>query len=86
MEFSPTITIGTVIEVLTFVIGGISLVSAMKGRIDLMGKEINAMKVEVAKLAEILTKLAVQDARLQMVEKTVDEMRHGIGFIVQRPE
>lgn len=86
MEFSPTITIGTVIEVLTFVIGGISLVSAMKGRIDLMGKEINAMKVEVAKLAEILTKLAVQDARLQMVEKTVDEMRHGIGFIVPRPE
>lgn len=32
-------------------------------------------------LGKILTQVAVQDTRLNMIEKTVDELRHGKGYI-----
>lgn len=33
-------------------------------------------------LGNILTKVAVQDARLQMIEKKLDELAHNKGFVV----
>jgi len=32
-------------------------------------------------LGVILTQVAVQDTRLQMIEKSVDELRHGQGYV-----
>lgn len=32
-------------------------------------------------LGNILTKVAVQDTRLQMMEKRIDELAHGQGFV-----
>lgn len=37
-----------------------------------------------AQLGNILTKVAVQDTRLNMVEKKLDELAHGQGFISTR--
>lgn len=35
----------------------------------------------IQQLNTILTKIAVQEARLNMIEKDIDELRHGQGFI-----
>lgn len=32
-------------------------------------------------LNTVLTQIAVQDARINMIEKDIDELRHGQGFI-----
>lgn len=37
-----------------------------------------------AQLGNILTQVAVQDTRLNMVEKNVDDLRHGDGFVRTR--
>lgn len=34
-------------------------------------------------LGNILTKVAVQDTRLSMIDKSIDELRHGQGYIKQ---
>lgn len=34
-----------------------------------------------AQLGSILTKVAVQDTRLNMLEKKIDELSHGQGFV-----
>jgi len=50
--------------------------------------DINHIKENQRSLAEaftqlgnILTKVAVQDTRIQMIEKKLDELSHGQGFV-----
>lgn len=81
--FDWHVSIGTIIEVVTILAGGLFFLYGMKSRIDLMSVELIALKAAIAKLSDILTKLAVQDQRLLNIENDIQEMRHGIGFIVK---
>lgn len=45
-------------------------------------KEHQKMLMEaITQLNVILTKIAVQEARLNMIEKDIDELRHGKGWV-----
>jgi hypothetical protein len=48
----------------------------------LQSDEIAELKAEVKKLGDVLTALAVQENRLDMHEKWIDELRHGRGFVM----
>lgn len=85
MIFDWHISVGTVVEVATMVIGGLLFLWSMKARLDQQGTEISDLKSEVSKLADVLTKLALQDQRITNQDKIIDELRHGIGFIVPPP-
>lgn len=81
--FDWRISVGTLIEIITILGGGLFFLYGMKARIDLMSVELVALKAAIAKLSEILTQLAVQDQRLLNIENDIKEMRHGVGFIVR---
>ncbi len=85
MIFDWHVSVGTLIEVVAILVGGLFFLWAMKARVDLMSVELTALKSEIAKLSDILIKLAVQDQRILNVENDVKDMRHGIGFIVKPP-
>lgn len=44
-------------------------------------REIAELKDEVKQLGVILTKLALQEQRLDMLDKRYEELRHGEGFV-----
>jgi hypothetical protein len=46
--------------------------------------EIAELKTEIKKLGDVLTALAVQESRLDMHEKWIDELRRGIGLVVAK--
>jgi len=48
--------------------------ASMKTSVELLSAAMKAF-------GDVLTKLAVQENRLDQHEKTIDEMRHGVGFI-----
>lgn len=79
------ISIGTIIEVLSILGGGVFFLWGMKARVEQMSVEIGDLKREIGKLADILTSLALQNAAINQINKTIDELRHGIGFIVTPP-
>lgn len=61
---------------------------ALRNDIISLRTDINHIKENQKSLSEaftqlgnILTKVAVQDARLQMMEKKLDELSHGQGFV-----
>lgn len=67
---------------------GISMFWAMKNKLILLGNDIkriergqDALSEAFKQLGSILTQVAVQDARIAMMEKNIDELRHGQGFI-----
>ncbi len=43
--------------------------------------EISTLKDEIKPLSTLITAVAVQNNRLDMLEKRLDELRHGEGFV-----
>jgi hypothetical protein len=71
------------------IIGGGGLVAFRLGRSTAQmheatlrqSAEIEDLKVEIKQLGAILTKLAVQEERLNTLTRWYDELRHGSGFV-----
>lgn len=69
-------------------VAALSLYFALRNDIRSLRTDIDHIKENQRALAEafkqlgsILTKVAVQDTRLNMMEKKVDELAHGQGFV-----
>jgi hypothetical protein len=84
-------TLGTVLQIaeIISILGGGGLVSYRLGRTSsrveasmaLQGREIATLKDEIKILSQVVTQVAVQTARLDMLEKRFEELRHGEGFV-----
>jgi hypothetical protein len=88
MVFDATITIGNVIEILTIAGGGFLFLMRTGGDIRVMKTDMTHLKGTVGtlstafdKLGTVLTQVAVQDTRLVSLEKRLDELAHGRGFV-----
>lgn len=44
-------------------------------------KTLDNLSESIGNLGKALTQIAVQDARIAMIEKDIDELRHGQGFV-----
>ncbi len=91
MGFDATITIGNLLEIVAILGGGFLVVVRMGGDIRVMKVDMAHLKETVTtltaafdRLGTILTQVAVQDARLVAMEKRIDDLAHGRGFV--RPE
>ena len=83
-----TINVGNLITIFTIVGGGIFALSNMQSSIISLREDVlhiekrqDSLNEAFNQLGKILTQVAVQDSRLNMVEKNIDELRHGRGYI-----
>lgn len=81
-------SIGNILEILMIGAGLITLVNKLQSQITLLRKDLSyiqksqeALSEAFKQLGTILTQVAVQDTRLSMIEKRVDELAHGEGLI-----
>lgn len=88
MMFDWTINMGNILAVLFYVAGGLGVFYGMKSDIRVLRHDIRhieekqiVLNESFLQLGKILTQVAVQDTRLGMIEKYVDELRHGKGYI-----
>lgn len=88
MTFDTTITIGNLAEITSIIVGGIIVAIRMGGDLRVMKVDmkhlkdtVNTLSSAFDKLGTILTQVAVQDVRLVAMEKRLDEMAHGRGFV-----
>jgi hypothetical protein len=91
----PTVSVGNLLQMIVIVVGGLSVFFALRADVRVMRHDMNNLKERQESLSEafkqlgdILRQVAVQDERLVeqsrrigAVEKTIDELRHGKGFI-----
>lgn len=69
------------VEVLAIVGGGgfaLFKLGRLWGR---MAVDIEALKNETKKVGDILTTIAVQKQQIETIERRIEELRHGEGFI-----
>lgn len=81
-------TIFKLIEIVS-ILGGGGLVAFRLGRnsqvvreaMRQQATEIAALKDEIKELSKLVTEVAVQSKRLDMLEQRYEELRHGEGFV-----
>lgn len=83
-----TISVGNLLQIIAFVGGGVWAFFALRADVRVVKHDMSNIKQRqddlneaFTQLGTILTKVAVQDQRLVAIEKTVDELRHGQGFV-----
>lgn len=84
MTFDATINLGHVLTLFGFAIGGLGVVWALKSDVRLLAKELETMTGRLGglekkweKVADALTALAVQEARLNSIDRRIDDLHHG---------
>lgn len=89
--FEPTITFGLIIQtailgttIYTFLYNMKNQLLLMKNDIEHLEDAQKALAEAFKQLGTILTSVAVQDNRLTMIEKRIDELAHGKGLVADR--
>lgn len=83
-----TVSLGNIITILTVIASVIGLVYNMKSDIVLLQNDVThlekaqqTMTEAFSNMGKVLTTVAVQDNRLTMIEKKLDELSHGKGYV-----
>lgn len=89
IEYS--VSLGNILTILTVVGSVMTFIWTMKGDINIVKNDIRylqesqrALSEAFSQLGKILTAVAVQDTRISMIEKKVDELSHGQGYVETR--
>ena len=89
--FEFTITLGNVLTIISVVGAVMTFIWTMRGDINIVKNDIRylqesqkALTEAFSQLGKILTSVAVQDARISMIEKKMDELAHGRGYVDSR--
>lgn len=91
MMFDWTISVGNILTIVSLVSTVLYMFFTMRTDIKVMRHDISSLEKgqtilneAFVQLGKILTQVAVQDNRLFMLEKNMDEIKHGQGFVTSK--
>lgn len=76
-----TITIGNIIEISSILGGGLVVFITLKSTVTNLKEDVALLQIEIKKLSDVITRMAVTDIRLTNLEQDIRELRHGHGWI-----
>lgn len=83
-----SISWGNILTTVTVIGAAITFIWTMRGDINIVKNDIRylqesqkALTEAFSQLGKILTAVAVQDTRISMVEKKIDDLAHGHGYV-----
>jgi hypothetical protein len=81
MNLDPSIRVGDLLTAGFFVVGGLGFLWSMRGDMKLLSRDLQAQGKKLEKLETVITAQALQHQRIDYIERRVDDMQHGRGFI-----
>ena len=88
MILEYTISLGSILQTVVYTAAAVAFFFAMRTDINILKHDMRnlqenqrAMTEALSQLGHVLTRIAVQDNRLIMLEKSIDEVKHGRGFV-----
>lgn len=88
LSVDTTLSVRDIVEIVVLVGGGVVTIAVLRSSVGFMRKEMATMQLEIKKIGEILTNLAVNtirqdntDRRVAILEAEIRDLRHGRGFV-----
>lgn len=89
LTFDWTINLGHLIQIGALVGAALYFSLVMRNDINVVRREVLYVEEKLeelgkafAQLGNLLTQITVQETRMIMIEKCIDELRHGQGYII----
>jgi len=89
LDYTSFLTVDNIIKGLAVIGGIVSFIVYLRTELSQLRVDVTQIKEHqkmlmdsVQQLNAILTKIAVQETRLNMIEKDIDEIRHGKGLVI----
>lgn len=76
ISFDPTVSVGAIINLLGLIVTASIMVVGLHWRLRAVEGKLGAME-------RVLEALARQDERLKALDRAVDDMKHGRGFVFE---
>lgn len=83
-----TVNVGNIIQIVVVIGGGMWIFMSLRADVRVVRHDMNNMKQRQEDLGEafkqlgdILKQVAVQDERINQMNRTIDELRHGQGYV-----
>lgn len=74
MNFDPTLTIGAVLNLVGFIIGGLAFALTLRGDLRALVARVSRLEISNDVMARAMTTLAVQDERLTMHGRRIEAL------------
>lgn len=81
----------SLIQTVAVLAGGLGFIYAIRSDLNTLKNDINhlregqkALTEAFTQLGKVLTQVAVQDVRINAIEKKIDELAHGEGLVVRK--
>jgi hypothetical protein len=88
-----SISLGNILTIVSVLGSVLAFIWTMRGDINILKNDIRylqdsqkALSEAFSQLGKILTSVAVQDTRITMIEKKIDELAHGQGYVDARKD
>jgi hypothetical protein len=81
MTIEPIVRVGDIVTLIVFLLGGLGFVWSMRGDLKMLARDITTHGQKIEKLEVIITEQAVQNQRIEDLDRRIEELRHGRGFI-----
>ena len=88
MILEYTITVGSLLQSVLLIAAATAAFFALKGDVNVLKHDVDnvvqnqkAMTEAFTQLGKVLTQVAVQDKRIHMIEKKIDGLSHGKGYV-----
>lgn len=88
MVIDWTISVGNLLQIAVFLVVGIGAFFALRTDIKILHNQVRIINdrqddlaTTTTNISNTLTTVAVQGERINQMSKTIDEMRHGQGFV-----
>lgn len=88
MVLEYSISIGSLIQSALLISAAVAAFYALKGDVNVLKHDIRhiqenqkAMTEAFTQLGKVLTQVAVQDNRINIIERKIDELSHGKGYV-----
>ncbi len=78
MQFDGTINLGHLLTLVGFAFGCVGVAMSLRTRLD-------SVEHELKKMSGVLIELGRQDERLNGIDRRLDDLTHGRGFILDLP-
>jgi hypothetical protein len=89
VTFDATINLGHIITFFGFIVGGLLVVWALKydvrylsSRMEIVEGRFGSVEGKLERFGTAITALAVQEERMNNIEKRLTDLQHGRGFVL----
>jgi cupin superfamily acireductone dioxygenase involved in methionine salvage len=79
--FDSTVRVTDLVMVGVFLFGGLTFLWTMRSELRMMARDVRLHSIKLDKLEAVITALAVQTQRMNDLDRRIEELRHGRGYI-----